>query len=63
MFEPKVKIEKALYEKIKMYSQIAGYSSVEEFITHCLEKEIAQLEEADSEDEIKKKLKGLGYIS
>ena len=40
-----------------------GYSSVEEFITHALEKELAQLEKADSEDEIKKKLKGLGYIS
>ena len=42
--------------------QLSGYSSVEEFITHCLEKEIAKIEEADSEDEIKKKLKGLGYI-
>jgi hypothetical protein len=36
---------------------------VEEFITHALEKEIAQLDEAESEQEIKKKLKGLGYIS
>ena len=40
-----------------------GYSSVEEFVTHALEKELAQLEGADSEEEIKKKLKGLGYIS
>lgn len=63
MFGPKVKIEKGLYEKLKMYSEIAGYSSVEEFVTHALEKEIAQLEEADSEEEIKKKLQGLGYIS
>jgi hypothetical protein len=42
---------------------MSGYSSAEEFITHCLEKEIAKIEEADSEEEIKKKLKGLGYIS
>jgi hypothetical protein len=48
---------------VKRYADLAGYSSVEEFITHCLEKEIAQLEEADSEEDIKKKLKGLGYIS
>jgi hypothetical protein len=48
---------------VKRYSDLAGYSSVEEFITHALEKELAQLEKADSEDEIKKKLKGLGYIS
>jgi len=41
---------------------MSGYSSVEEFIAHCLEKEVAKIEEADSEEEIKKKLKGLGYI-
>jgi hypothetical protein len=50
-------------EKIKKYSEIAGYSSPQEFITHALEKEIATLEESESEEEIKKKLKGLGYIS
>ena len=49
--------------KIKKYSAIAGYSSPEEFITHALEKEIATLEESDSDEEIKNKLKGLGYIS
>ena len=59
----KVKIDKDLLEKIKKYSVIAGYSSPEEFITHALEKEIAQLEESDSDEEIRNKLKGLGYIS
>lgn len=59
----KVKLPKELYDKVKKYSDIAGYSSPEEFVTHALEKEIALLEEADSEDEIKKKLQGLGYLS
>ena len=59
----KIKLDPDLLKKIKMYAKMAGYSSPEEFITHALEKEIAQLEEADSEDEIKKKLQGLGYIS
>lgn len=63
MGKAKVKLEKDLLEKIKKYSEMSGYSSVEEFVTHCLEKEIAKLEESDSEEEIKKKLKGLGYIS
>jgi hypothetical protein len=58
-----VKLDKALLAKIKRYSDLAGYSSVEEFITHALEKEIAQLDQAESEQELKKKLKGLGYIS
>ena len=59
----KVKLDKELVEKIKKYARIAGYSSPEEFITHALEKELAQLEGAASEEEIKKRLKGLGYIS
>ena len=58
-----LKLDKALLKKVKMYARIAGYSSAEEFITHALEKEIAILEEADSEEEIRKKLQGLGYIS
>ena len=63
MFGSGVKLDKALLARVKRYSDLAGYSSVEEFITHALEEELAQLEKADSEDEIKKKLKGLGYIS
>lgn len=59
----KVKLEKELIDKVKKYSDIAGYSSPEEFITHALEKELALLEDAGSEEEIKKRLKGLGYIS
>jgi metal-responsive CopG/Arc/MetJ family transcriptional regulator len=58
----KVKIDKDLFEKVKKFAEISGYSSPEEFITHLLEKEIATIEQADSEEEIKKKLKGLGYI-
>ncbi len=63
MFGSNVKLDKHLLEKVKRYTELAGYSSPEEFITHALEKEIAQLEEADSEEEIKKRLQGLGYIS
>lgn len=63
MFGPKIKIDKDLFERIKAYAEIAGYSSVDEFITHALEKELALLDEADSDEEIKKRLKGLGYIS
>jgi hypothetical protein len=63
MGKAKVKLDKDLLEKVKKYSELSGYSSVEEFVSHCLEKEIAKLEDSDSEEEIKKKLKGLGYIS
>jgi metal-responsive CopG/Arc/MetJ family transcriptional regulator len=63
MFGKKVKLEADLYDKVKRYAGIAGYSSVEEFVAHALEKEIARFEDADSEEEIRKRLKGLGYIS
>jgi hypothetical protein len=58
-----IKIDKDLLTKVKKYADIAGYSSPEEFIVHALEKELAKLEDADSEEEIRKRLKGLGYIS
>ena len=63
MFGSKIKIDEALLEKATRFASLAGYSSVEEFIHHTLEKEIAKLEGADSEEEIRKRLKGLGYIS
>jgi hypothetical protein len=58
-----VKLDKALLARVKRYADLAGYSSVDEFVTHVLEKELAKLEGSDSEEDIKKKLKGLGYIS
>jgi len=59
----KIKLDKELLDKVRRYAEIAGYSSPEEFVTHALEKELAKLEDADSEEEIKKRLQGLGYIS
>ena len=63
MFGSRIKLDKALLAKLKRYSDLAGYGSVEEFITHALEKELKQLEGAESEQDLKKKLKGLGYLS
>jgi len=62
----KIKLDKELMEKVERFAKIAGYSSATEFITHALEKELAKIEgdgEALSEEEIKKRLQGLGYIS
>ncbi len=63
MSKTKIKIDKDLYQKVEKIAETAGYSSTKEFIYHLLEKEIAKFEGADSEEEIKKRLKGLGYIS
>lgn len=63
MFGSKVKLDKNLLKRIEKFSRIAGYSSPAEFITHAVEKELALLEDAESEEEIRKRLRGLGYIS
>ncbi|MFN0197479.1 MAG: hypothetical protein ACKVT0_12100 [Planctomycetaceae bacterium] len=62
MFEPKIKIGKELYTTLKKAADVAGYSSVDEFILHILERAAAEVEQAQSEDEVRKRLQGLGYI-
>lgn len=62
MFEPKIKVDRGLYETLKRAAQIAGYSSVDEFVTHILEKAAAEVQEAQSEEEVRKRLQGLGYL-
>ena len=63
MFGPKIKLDKELYERVKKFAKAAGYSSIDEFVVHVLEKELKSIDEGDSEEDIKKKLEGLGYIS
>ena len=62
MFTPTVKLKKKTWQRVKRCSEAAGYSSPEEFVEHVLERELAKLEDAESDEEIVKKLKGLGYL-
>lgn len=57
-----IKLEKDLYERIKRCADAGGYSSPQEFATHVLERELAKIEDAGSDEEIVKKLQGLGYL-
>lgn len=59
----KIKIDKDLLERIRKIAEVAGYASAEEFVQHVLEREVAQFEDAESDEDITNKLKGLGYIS
>lgn len=61
----KVKLDKDLIARLKRISDTAGYATVEEFITHILEKELQHFESDgnESDEDIKNKLRGLGYIS
>ncbi|MBI3405451.1 MAG: hypothetical protein HY046_08340 [Acidobacteria bacterium] len=67
MFGYKLKLDDELFEKLKKCAEAAGYASPEEFAIHVLEKETARIlgpggETRDPEEEIKKRLQGLGYI-
>lgn len=62
MFEPKIALSRELYEKLRVVSEAGGYSSPHEFAIHVLEKAVAGMEESLSEEEVKKRLKGLGYM-
>jgi len=57
----KIKIDSGLYDRAKKVSEKAGYSSVEEFITAMIEKELSLLE-SSGEDSVNDQLRGLGYI-
>jgi hypothetical protein len=64
MFGSKLKLDEELIDRCRKYAEESGYSSVEEFITHILERELRKQEEPSGEDEeqVTKRLKGLGYI-
>lgn len=63
VFGSRIKVSKQLFIRVKRCADLAGYSSADELIEHIIEKELARIENADSEEEIKKRLRGLGYIS
>ncbi|MBX3394500.1 MAG: hypothetical protein KF841_03945 [Phycisphaerae bacterium] len=67
MFGGNVKIDKGLLERVRKYAEAAGYSSPDEFITHAIEKELAELDKAkgsgtETDPAVLDRLRGLGYI-
>jgi metal-responsive CopG/Arc/MetJ family transcriptional regulator len=62
VFSGKIALKKELSQRIERCAKAGGYSSPQEFVEHIIERELAKLEDAQSDEEIVKKLKGLGYI-
>ena len=58
----KIKIDQNLFSRAKNVAAAAGYSSVEEFIVHMIEKELEKIESADDSQTIQERLRGLGYL-
>ena len=62
MLGTSIKLNKELMEKVKKCADAAGYSSPQEFVEHVLERELAKVESSASDEEIARKLQGLGYL-
>ena len=58
----KINIEAGLYDRAKQAAVAAGYSSVDEFIVHCIENEVKKLRVEEAESNVTDQLRGLGYI-
>ena len=57
-----LKLSATLCERVRQAAKRAGYSSVEEFVEHAIEKHLASFETAEPRQDVVKKLKGLGYL-
>lgn len=58
----KIKIDSSLHDRVKKAAEKMGYSNLEEFITHMIEKELSNIEAADDDATVTDRLRGLGYI-
>ena len=61
MFGPRIKISKSLHERLQKAAAEKGYSSAEEYAVHVLDKAVGD-DDALSEEQVKERLKGLGYV-
>ncbi len=57
-----IKVNNELWARLTKVAEAAGYSSAEEFVAHVLEREVAKLEQDQPDEEVLRRLKGLGYI-
>jgi hypothetical protein len=59
----RVKLDPDLLARAKRCASTAGYASVDEFVAHVVERAVRELEDSGDEQELKRRLKGLGYLS
>jgi len=64
MAKLKLRFDNATVERIRKISEAGGYSSPEEFLMHVIERELDLLDsdQGESEEDIRRKMEGLGYI-
>ncbi len=61
----RVRLSAELYQRAQAHAAHAGYSSVDEFVEHCVSREVEGGGSSDkpSDDEVlRTRLRGLGYV-
>ncbi|OYW23807.1 MAG: hypothetical protein B7Z55_03165 [Planctomycetales bacterium 12-60-4] len=58
----KVTISDELRDRAQRAVDSLGYSSLDEFVAHCLENELKRLALDESDQEVADQLRGLGYL-
>lgn len=57
-----IKLNSDLFQRALKHAELEGYSSLQEFIEHLLERELKRNKEAEALEEVERRLKGLGYL-
>lgn len=63
MSDPKIAINRPLFDLLTKQADAKGYSSTEEYIIHLLETAVANAGPGATEEEIRERLRGLGYLA
>lgn len=61
MFAPRLKLDPELHRRAEERARELGYSSLEEYVSHLLERELATLT-PEQDAAVVERLKGLGYL-
>ncbi len=59
----RIKMDPLLHERAAAHAAALGYSSVDEFISHLVERELTHQADAKDDDAVADRLRGLGYLS
>ena len=57
-----IKVGNDLWSRIERAAKAGGYSSPHEYAEHVLDKHVPPADDANSKEDIMKRLKGLGYL-
>ncbi|MBN9418040.1 MAG: hypothetical protein J0I12_21505 [Candidatus Eremiobacteraeota bacterium] len=61
MFSPKLRIDPTLLERAQKRAEELGYSSLDEYVTHLLERDLEKLSPVE-DAALQERLRGLGYL-